>query len=70
MIPHENDYSTRGNVTLPLKNIDHPLDKIFGGIPAGSSDLTHASVRHYLPMIFFLDFSLESSYNGYILRGA
>jgi len=23
------------NVTIPLKNIDHPLDKIFGGIPAG-----------------------------------
>ncbi len=28
---------SRANVTLPIKNIDHPLDKIFGGIPAGSS---------------------------------
>ena len=26
----------------------HPLDKIFGGIPAGSSDFTHASVRYYI----------------------
>jgi len=24
------------NVTLTLKNMNHPLDKIFGGIPAGS----------------------------------
>jgi hypothetical protein len=37
MIPHDKDYSIRGNVILPLKNIDHPLNKIFGGIPAGSS---------------------------------
>jgi len=35
------------NVTPTLKNLEHPLDKIFGGIPAGSSDFTHASVRHY-----------------------
>jgi hypothetical protein len=47
MIPHDKDCSIRGNVTLPLKNIDHPLDKIFGGIHAESSDLPHASVRHY-----------------------
>jgi hypothetical protein len=25
------------NVTPTLKNLVHPLDKIFGGIPAGSS---------------------------------
>jgi len=25
------------NVTRTFKNLDHPLDKIFGGIPAGSS---------------------------------
>jgi hypothetical protein len=36
-----------GNVTPPLKNLDRSLDKIFGGIPAGSSDFTHASVRDY-----------------------
>ncbi len=47
MIPHDKDYSIRGNVILPLKNIDHPLNKIFGGIPAGSSDIPHDSVRHY-----------------------
>jgi hypothetical protein len=35
------------NVTAALKNLDHPLYKIFGDIPAGSSDFTHASVRHY-----------------------
>jgi len=35
------------NVTPTLKNLDHPLNKIFGGIPAGSSDLPNASVRHY-----------------------
>jgi len=35
------------NVDLTLKNLDHPLDKIFGSIPAGSSAFTHASVRHY-----------------------
>jgi len=35
------------NVTAALKNFDHPLYKIFGDIPAGSSDFTHASVGHY-----------------------
>ena len=35
------------NVTAALKNLDHPLYKIFGDIPAGSSDFTHASVGHY-----------------------
>jgi len=25
------------NVTRTFKNLDHPLDKIFGGVPAGSS---------------------------------
>jgi hypothetical protein len=33
------------NVTPALKNLDHPLYKIFADIPAGSSDFTHASVR-------------------------
>jgi hypothetical protein len=28
-----------GNVTLAHKNVIHPLDKIFGGIPAGSLDI-------------------------------
>jgi len=27
------------NVTLTLRNMVRPLDKIFGGIPAGSSNL-------------------------------
>jgi hypothetical protein len=42
------------NVTPTLEKLDHPsavgsyrLDKIFGGIPAESSDSTHASERHY-----------------------
>jgi len=35
------------NVTPALKNLDHSLYKIFGDIPAGSSDFTHDSVRHY-----------------------
>jgi len=34
------------NVIPALKNLDHPLYKIFGDIPAGSSDFTHDSVRH------------------------
>src|SRR4030042_4884262 len=42
---------SRADVTLSLKNINHPLDKIFGGIPAGSSELPHASERHYLNLI-------------------
>jgi hypothetical protein len=28
-----------GNVTLARENMIHPLDKIFGGIPAGSLDV-------------------------------
>jgi hypothetical protein len=36
------------NVTLTIKNIDHPLDKILKGIPAGSTDSTSASVTHYV----------------------
>ena len=35
------------NVAHALKNLEHPLDKIFGDIPAGSSDFIHASVGHY-----------------------
>jgi hypothetical protein len=57
---------SRANVTLPIKNIDHPLDKIFGGIPAGSSELTHASVRHYFPVKNPLD-SLKKVLS-YIIR--
>jgi len=30
-------------VTLTLKNINHPLDKIFGGIPVGSIYLPRIS---------------------------
>jgi hypothetical protein len=42
-----------GECYLTLKNLSDPpavgsyrLDKIFSGIPAGSSDFTHVSVRH------------------------
>jgi hypothetical protein len=35
-------------VTLPDRNLKNPLDKIFGGIPAGSAEFTHASVAHYI----------------------
>ncbi len=35
------------NVTLTLRHLDYPLDKSFGGIPAGSSGFIHASVRLY-----------------------
>jgi hypothetical protein len=35
------------NITPTLKNLDHPLDKIFETIPAGSSHFTHASVTDY-----------------------
>jgi len=35
------------NITHTLRNLDHPLDKIFEGIPARSADFAHASVRHY-----------------------
>jgi len=41
------------NVTPTLKNLEHPLDKIFGGILAGSSDFTHASVMHYHGSLFY-----------------
>jgi hypothetical protein len=60
MIPHEKDYFIRGNVTPPLKNIDHPLDKIFGGIPAGSSVPSHASVRHYFFAYFFNNLDIRA----------
>jgi len=33
-------------VTLDTKISDHPLDKIFRGIPARSADIAHASVMH------------------------
>jgi hypothetical protein len=36
------------NVTPAIKKLEHPLYKIFGDISAGSSDFTHASVRHYI----------------------
>jgi hypothetical protein len=29
------------------QNLNHPPDKIFGGIHAGSPDFTYASVRYY-----------------------
>jgi hypothetical protein len=34
-------------VALAIKITDKPLYKILGDIPARSTDLTHASVRHY-----------------------
>jgi hypothetical protein len=43
------------NVTPALKNLPHPLYKIFGDIPAGSLDFTHASVRHYGRIAFWVD---------------
>jgi len=36
MILHDKDYSIGDKVTLPIKNINYPLDKIFGGISGGS----------------------------------
>jgi hypothetical protein len=44
-----------GNVTPTVKKSDHRLDKIFRSIPAGTSDFTHASVRHYILRSIFID---------------
>jgi len=49
------------NVTPALKYLDHPLYKIFGDTPAGSSDFTHDSVRHYPLISNYLD-KIEHSY--------
>jgi len=35
LAPYDKDDLLRSNVTHSLENIEHPLDKIFGGIPAG-----------------------------------
>jgi len=43
------------NTTHTLKNLDHPRDKIFEGIPARSADFTHASVRDYKESQVFVD---------------
>jgi len=45
MAGHDEDCSLKGERHPYPQDLDHPLNKIFGGIPAGSSDLTHASVR-------------------------
>jgi len=47
MTPHDKDYSTMGNVPFALKNINHPLNKIFGDMTARLTDFTHAPVTHY-----------------------
>jgi hypothetical protein len=47
------------NVDLTLKNLVHPLDKIFGSIPAVSSAFTHAPVRNYRLLKFFLDIDFD-----------
>ena len=39
------------DVTLTIKNLHHPLYKIFDGVLAGSSDFAQAPVRHYSPTI-------------------
>ena len=43
------------NITPALKNLDHPLYKSFGDIPAGSSNFTHATVGHYDKLNISLD---------------
>jgi len=45
----------KGRLPLPIIIPNHPLDKIFGDIPAQLTDFTHASVRHYLEPHFFID---------------
>jgi gluconate 5-dehydrogenase len=51
-----------GIVPSAHRNPDRPLDKIFGSIPAESSDFTHASVRHYILWSFLLDTQLRFPY--------
>jgi hypothetical protein len=50
------------NDTHTIKNIDHPLDKILKGIPAGSMDFTPASVTHYLFRHFELEIGMGLRY--------
>jgi len=47
MILYDKDCSTMGNVALAQKNINHPLDKIFGDMTARWTDFPPASVTHY-----------------------
>jgi len=42
------------NITPTLKKLDHPLDKIFGGIPAGSTDFTRFN-NALISIIFRVD---------------
>jgi len=42
---------TIDKVNPTLYNLGNPPDKIFRSIPAGSSAITHASVRRYEKMI-------------------
>jgi hypothetical protein len=52
-----------GKLPLPTITLDHPLDKIFGDIPARSPSLTHASVMHYLVDLFFIENLLLPGYD-------
>jgi hypothetical protein len=63
MIPHDKDYSTMGNLPFALKNINHPLDKIFGDMAARLTDFTHAPVTHYRYLFKFLKEGEKKWYN-------
>ena len=52
MILYDKDRSTMGNVALAQKNINHPLDKIFGDMTARWTDFPPASVTHYMTSYF------------------
>ena len=44
----------------------HPLDKIFGDVPARICDRTHTSVTHYLLCNFMLWLVLNKLYNVFM----
>jgi iron complex transport system substrate-binding protein len=44
---------------LPTITLDHPLDKIFGDIPAQLQSFNHASMRHYMRKSFLLAFLIH-----------
>jgi len=52
MILYDKDCSTMGNVALAQKNINHPLDKIFGDMTARWTDFPPRS-SDALPEISF-----------------
>ena len=45
-----------GKLPLPTITLDHPLDKIFGDIPARLQSFTHASVMHYIAGMIYWTF--------------